>query len=352
MAANQAAYLHKSGSPLEVSDAPMPKAGPNEIIVKNAAIAINPLDTHMASAGVFVQVWPAILGCDVAGVVHEVGSEVAQEGRFKVGDRVIGHTINLTTGKPQDAAYALYSAVPANKAAILPGAIPFTEGAVIPFVLEAAVCALCVTKPGIALPGVPTPAVGLPYPSLADPAAPLDKTLIVYGGASSAGSMATQLASAAGITVVSVAGAHNAAFSKTCGATAVLDRADPNLADKLVAAVNEAGNEFVGIFDAVCSPETYAHDLAVLARLGGGHLACVHPPPSEGIPENVQAGMIFAVNDAATPVWRDWVTPALRSGRLRPFPPPLVVGKGLEYIQTALEKCVAGVSAAKLVVEL
>ncbi|KAJ9484269.1 hypothetical protein VN97_g9112 [Penicillium thymicola] len=34
------------------------------------------------------------------------------------------------------------------------------------------------------------------------------------------------------------------------------------------------------------------------------------------------------------------------------FPPPLVVGKGLEHIQYALQMSKAGVSATKLVVEL
>lgn len=84
---NQAAYLVKAGQPLEVRDAPLPTAGPGEIIVKNAAIAINPLDWHMADFEVFIQQWPAILGCDVAGVVHEVGAGVE---RFQVGDRIIG----------------------------------------------------------------------------------------------------------------------------------------------------------------------------------------------------------------------------------------------------------------------
>lgn len=85
---NQAAWLVKAGSPLEVGDAPLPTAGPGELVVKNAAIAINPLDCHMQDSGVFVQQWPAILGCDVAGEVHEVGKDVA---RFKAGDRVIGY---------------------------------------------------------------------------------------------------------------------------------------------------------------------------------------------------------------------------------------------------------------------
>jgi hypothetical protein len=84
---NRAAWLKAANTPLEVGPAPMPTAGPGEIIVKNAAIAINPIDWHQQDAGIFVQQFPAIIGCDVAGEVHEIGSGVE---RFKKGDRVIG----------------------------------------------------------------------------------------------------------------------------------------------------------------------------------------------------------------------------------------------------------------------
>ena len=114
--------LHGSSKPapdpLVVGDAPLPIAGPGEIVIRNAAIAINPLDCHMQDPGVFVQQWPAIFGCDIAGEVYEVGKDVE---RFKEGDRIIGyvafsrsnypnlisilfrrHAINLTSGRPQD----------------------------------------------------------------------------------------------------------------------------------------------------------------------------------------------------------------------------------------------------------
>lgn len=200
------------------------------------------------------------------------------------------------------------------------------------------------------MPGVSTPALGLPYPSL-QPAPSTGKVLVIYGGSSSAGSMTTQLATAAGINIISVAGSHNFDFSKRCGATQVFDHKDPSVVEKVVEALVKSGQEFVGIFDAISSPETYVHDLAILAKFGGGHLACSHPPPSE-VPENVKAGMIFAVNDVATPVWKDYVTQALQSGKLQCLPPPTVVGKGLEHIQEALKKSKAGVSATKIVVEL
>jgi NADPH:quinone reductase-like Zn-dependent oxidoreductase len=66
----------------------MPTPGPNEIVVKNAAVAINPLDNHMQDHGVFIPHFPAIFGCDVAGTIYAVGSGVDC---FSVGDRVIGY---------------------------------------------------------------------------------------------------------------------------------------------------------------------------------------------------------------------------------------------------------------------
>jgi NADPH:quinone reductase-like Zn-dependent oxidoreductase len=262
------------------------------------------------------------------------------------------HAINLTSGRPQDGAFALYTVIPADKAAILPDEISFTNGVVVPFALEAAVCALSLKEPGVAMPGVATPALGLPYPSLhAVPSS--GKTLVVYGGSSSVGSMTIQLAIAAGIHVIAISGAHNFDFCKRSGAAQVFSHKDISVAEKVVEAVRENGNEFIGIFDAIATPETYANDIAILGQLEGGYLACVHPPPpSADLPASVTAGMIFAVNDVVTPVWKDYVTPALQSGKLQCLPPAFVVGKGLEHIQSALEKSKAGVSATKLVVEL
>ncbi|KAK5678677.1 hypothetical protein LTS10_009121 [Elasticomyces elasticus] len=346
---NQAAWLKEANTPLEVGDAPMPTPGPGEIVVKNAAVAINPLDWHMQDAGIFVQQWPTILGCDVAGEVFEVGIGVD---RFKQGDRVIGHCINLVSGRPSDGAYALYTVVLADKAAILPDHIIFTDGVVVPFALETALCALCVKEPGPCMPGVFTPALGLAYPTLESPPQPAGKILVVYGASSSVGSMTTQIATAAGIAVVAIAGLHNHDMVSSCGAIQVFDHKDSAVVRNTIDAVIASGLEFIGVFDSVCAPETYARDLEILEQLGGGHLACVHPPPVDGVPANVKTGMVFAVNDIAASVFKDWATAALLSGQLKCLPAPVIVGKGLGFIDEALKRSKAGVSGAKLVVEL
>ncbi|KAF2640974.1 GroES-like protein [Massarina eburnea CBS 473.64] len=225
--------------------------GAGEIVVKNSAIAINQPGLHMQNVGVFVEQWPAVFGCEVTGKVYKVGLDVQ---RFKKGGRVIRHTANLVSGRPEDSAFAHYTVVPADKAAILPDSIPL--------LMASRFCSR-------------------------------SKTLVTYGG-SSIGSMVTQVATAAGIRVISIRGAH---------------------------------------------------------KLDSNNLACTHSPLA-GSPDNVTAGTIFAVNDIATPVWKDFVTPALEAGKLQCLPPPTVVSRGVDCIQDALAQSKAGVSANKRVVEL
>lgn len=258
------------------------------------------------------------------------------------------HCINLTTGADADGAYQLFTAIKADKAAILPSSISFTDGVVLPFAIEAAACALLVREPGPCMPGVSTPALALPAPCLTSTRS--DKILIVYGASSSAGLTTTQLAVAGGMIVLGIAGTANHDLVRSSGASAVFDHNDPSLVDDIVSAVRAATGKFVGIFDAISVEGTYARDLDILHQLGGGHLATTHPPPQ--VPSHVQAGMIFAVNDVAGPVFSDFVTPALESGKLKPLPCPFVVGRGLDCINVGLQKLKAGVSGSKIVVEL
>ena len=80
-------------------------------------------------------------------------------------------------------------------------------------------------------------------------------------------------------------------------------------------------------------------------------MVCTHPPPTN-VPESVKAGMIFAINDVATPVWEEYVTLALEKGKLLCLPCATVVGKGLASIEKGLNMCKEGVSATKLVVQI
>lgn len=86
----KAVLIRKYGGPevLEIADIPAPKPGPGEVVVKVAASSVNPVDWLVRDGGAksFVKItFPAIIGCDLAGVVAEVGAGVT---RLSVGDEV------------------------------------------------------------------------------------------------------------------------------------------------------------------------------------------------------------------------------------------------------------------------
>ena len=90
---NSALWLTAKRGRFEVGPAAYTRPRENEIVVRNHAIAINPLDWLTQSLGDLFLPWikyPFIAGSDVAGEVVEVGSGVS---RFKVGDRVLGHAV-------------------------------------------------------------------------------------------------------------------------------------------------------------------------------------------------------------------------------------------------------------------
>lgn len=264
----------------------------------------------------------------------------------------------MWSGRPQDGAFQLYTVLSEDKAAQLPHPIPFTDGVVLPLALETAVCALNFERrnplPDF-LPGIYTPALALPYPSLKDSVPSSGKTVVVYGGSSSVGSATTQIAAAAGLHVITIVGARNFDLSKHSGAHQSFDHKDPSLVDKVVQAVRKSGQEFVGVVDAISIPDTITKDLEILDHLGGGHLALTLPyMDEEMIPDNVEIGMIWSggVNEITSPIWRAYVGAALKYGKLKCLPPPMIIGKGLHHIQEAIEMSKAGVSGTKLVVEL
>ncbi|KAK9328256.1 chaperonin 10-like protein [Lipomyces starkeyi] len=86
MPSNKAAWLTAKAKPLEIKSAPYTSPGKDEIVIKNGAVAINPVDWAMQLMGESLFRWityPLVLGSDVAGEVVEVGSAVS---RFKIGE--------------------------------------------------------------------------------------------------------------------------------------------------------------------------------------------------------------------------------------------------------------------------
>ncbi len=54
----------------------IPRPGPSEVLVRIESAALNPVEWKIQKYGAYVQMYPAILGTDAAGIMEEVGSEV------------------------------------------------------------------------------------------------------------------------------------------------------------------------------------------------------------------------------------------------------------------------------------
>ena len=70
---NVAAWMTAQGAPIEVKQAPMPVPESDEIVVQAHSVAFNPVDGMMFTAGILIQKYPTVGGCDVAGIVSAVG---------------------------------------------------------------------------------------------------------------------------------------------------------------------------------------------------------------------------------------------------------------------------------------
>ncbi len=142
----KAIRLVEVGRPLQAQEIPIPKAGPNDVLVQVKAAGICHSDAHYRAGVSPAEPLPLTLGHEVAGEVAAVGTAVSHH---RPGDRVCihymttcGHCIYCNRGSEQfcssgqmigkyrDGGYAEYIAVPARSAFALPDAISYAHAAV------------------------------------------------------------------------------------------------------------------------------------------------------------------------------------------------------------------------------
>jgi len=221
--ANTAAWLTAQQAKLEVLAAPYTRPLEGEIVVKNRAVAINPIDWIIQVAGDMAFSWirlPFILGSDLAGDVVEIGVGVT---RFKIGDRVIAHAVGTDAARNRAAqgSFQAYTVVLEKAATPIPSDMSYERATVLPLGLSTAACGLF-QKDHLALD----------YPSAT--AKRNGKTVLVWGGSTSVGSNAIQLAVAAGYEVIATASPRNFDYVRKLGALRVFDYNDKNVVRKLV----------------------------------------------------------------------------------------------------------------------
>lgn len=343
---NYAAWIPKERARLEVDEAPFPAdCGEEELIVRNYAVAVNPVDWKIQSNGGFSLKYPTILGSDVAGEVVAVGSKIKK--KYRIGQRVIAHTMR---GGPAYGGFQIYPVVIAATTSLIPDDISYADAAVLPLSISTAAAGLFMKA-----------TLGLRFPEAGfDHSEPFTRskktsTLLLWGGSSSVGSSVIQFASASGYAVITTASPANYEYCKRLGATLVLDYHNPDIVPILISIMKDTN--VVGAYDAIATDTTVRQCANVLHASGGGKIASVGSAPDD-LHKDVEVTRIGAGNivsqepEVAKRIWEDYVPAALKSGKFVPSPKPLVIGKGLENVQKGLDTQKKGVSAKKVEISL
>lgn len=374
MSQHSAAVLRAARAPLAVDPVPTPTPGADEVLVRVRAVAVNPVDWVVQGTGPVTYRWlryPAVLGSDVAGEVVAVGPDVT---RFRVGDRVFGLATGTDRGRDpmREGAFQEVTTLLERLVAPTPEGLGDTEAAVLPLAVSTAACALF------------QPAhLGLTMPGADEQAGSTDRgVVVVWGGSTSVGMQAVQLARAAGYDVVSTASPRNADLVRSLGAELVVDHHDEHAVDQLVTGI--AGRRVVGAV--ALGTTSAAACIRVLRRTGGTALALASTPVSldglagrrrlfpamlpvfsrigltmvglltrarrSGIRAAFVWGSSLRDDEVGRRLWAEVLPQGLADGTLRVVPEPLVVGSGLGAVQGALDRQRAGVSARKVVVTL
>jgi zinc-binding alcohol dehydrogenase family protein len=222
-------------SRLQDTDLPVPTPGARDLLVKVAAISVNPVD-HKMRAAPSENGAPRVLGWDVAGVVTAVGPAVAL---FKVGDEVFYAGSVVRPGANSEL-HVVDERIVGRK----PSTLGFEEAAALPLTSITAWEALF-ERLGIASTG-----------------ADEGKSLLIVGGAGGVGSIAIQLAKKlARLTVVATASRPASAdWCRQLGADHVIDH-NGNMPAQLaglglphvdyILCLNEFDHHFPAMLDAI-----------------------------------------------------------------------------------------------------
>ncbi|KAI1377223.1 oxidoreductase [Hypoxylon crocopeplum] len=328
---NFAAYLVRfKRRPLDVDEADSRFPEENEIVVKNAAVSVNPIDITMQDEPFANWTYPLILGADVAGEVVEVGSEVS---RFSVGDRVMGHALRLATDDDRHAGFQNYTVLMPNMACPIPPSLSYEDAATLPLGISTAAAALFQKDK-----------LNLEPPVLYPPTR--EEWVIVTGATGNVGSHGVRLASAAGYKVLALASWDKFQLARDLGAAEVLNsrpQAPLSLESTLVQALS--GKKIAGAFDTTAAKSVIAATANAVAKCEGNRfVASVTDwvdPKSVPPPEEVQVETIMAIaireNEVSKMVYEDFLPVALATGKyVIPYPKALVYGDGLGVIQGAM----------------
>ncbi|MET9446951.1 NADP-dependent oxidoreductase [Streptomyces cinerochromogenes] len=248
---------------LEYGELRDPKVGPDQVLVRVRAAAVNPVDWKCREGHldpVLDAVFPVIPGWDVSGVVVQPGASVTE---FAAGDEVIGYVREdfLSRGT-----FAEYVAAPVRTLARKPRALSFEEAAGLPLAgltaYQVLVKALEVRR---------------------------GETVLVHAAAGGVGSLAVQIAAHLGARVIGTVGERNHDYVRTLGGEPVTygegltERVRAIAPEGVEAVFDTVGGDTLKTSANLLAPEGRLASIADPEVLGHGGRYCFVRPDAEDL---------------------------------------------------------------------
>ena len=203
------------GDVLEAAEVPVPVPGPDQLLVRIRAAAVNPVDYQTRRGDYRDELaLPAVIGSDLSGVVEAVGENV---GDFAKGDEVYAQPRTFEG----HGGYAQYTVIDAAIAARKPAGISHEEAACIP--CAGGTAWECLVVRGKLRPG---------------------ETVLIHAAAGGVGSYAVQIARAAGARVFATCSPRGAGFVRAIGVDRLIDYTREDYAE-VIRAETDGGVDLV-----------------------------------------------------------------------------------------------------------
>ncbi|KAE8150737.1 hypothetical protein BDV25DRAFT_129350 [Aspergillus avenaceus] len=280
-------------------DVPLPPLLSDCVIIKTEYVGLNPVDTKMV--GPFVEPG-ASYGIDCAGTIVAMGTDVVKAGRLHIGDRIAGAAEGMEGLRPQSGAFAEYVSVDGGMALHMPDDMTFAEGAGAGLRIATASMALFHSL-GLPAERLQTPVD--PWSQEGDTAAiAAANTVLVYGGATSTGTMAIQLLKRCGMRVITTCSPRNYDLVRSYGADECFDYRSATCG----ADIREAtGNALEYVIDCITEDSTMKICYQALGRCGGKYVGLEPYPETAANRRAVAADWILATWMRGLPI--SWPEP-------------------------------------------
>ncbi|KAI0450750.1 GroES-like protein [Xylaria acuta] len=253
----------EKGAPKLAHEVAVPRLEAGTMLVKTAAVALNPSDYKMGAA---FPTPDAIVGMDYAGIIVSIHPRTETD--LRIGDAVCGMVHGSNPASPDNGAFAEYIRVRPEMLLRVPQGekgrshLPMEQAATLGVGITTNIVALWAPS-GLALEATPDAPAEKPFP------------VLVYGGSTATGTLATQLLRLSGLRPVATCSPQNFDLARARGAEAALDYADPSVVDDIRAF---AGGKLKHAYDCVGDTSSAAHCYAAIGRTGGRYVMLEQVP--------------------------------------------------------------------------